>query len=61
LEDERPAGQSVFSKGYNLANGELKAELDLSAVGKGLYLVQVRSEPGQICTNDILNKLDFSP
>ncbi len=35
-------GQSIFSKEYNLSNGELKTELDLSAVGKGLYLVQVR-------------------
>jgi len=44
LEDERPAGQSIFSKEYNLSNCELKTELDLSAVGKGLYLVQVRSK-----------------
>ena len=36
-------GQSIFSKEYSLTNGELRAELDLSAVAKGLYLVQIRS------------------
>lgn len=46
-------GQTLFSKEYDLANGALKAELDLSAVGKGLYLVQVRNK-GQSVSRKVI-------
>lgn len=34
-------GQSIYSKDYSLLNGELKTELNLSPVAKGLYLIRI--------------------
>jgi PKD repeat protein len=37
-------GGKVFERQFELANGELKTELNLSSVGKGLYLVRISTD-----------------